>query len=149
MLHHIRRTLFSTLLLLGLLVSFVQPAATQAVPLDQQQRPSTEVASSSPQDTDAAFVPEWRPAGLAATASDQVKPSAQIEQALLDALTTKGTADFVVLMAEQPDLSAAYRIEELRLDGLVGDRTPWFPVENTTAASVGERTRSRGTALRR
>jgi len=43
---------------------------------------------------------------------EQENPPAEIERGLLDKLATDGTADFVVVMAEQADLSAAYDITD-------------------------------------
>jgi subtilisin family serine protease len=50
--------------------------------------------------------------GQTASPDLQEGPSAEVEGALLDALTEEGTSDFVVVMAEQADLSAALDMDD-------------------------------------
>jgi len=75
------------------------------------------------------------PAVAPSAPSVQEKPPAEIEHVLLDKLATEGTADFVVVMAEQADLSAAYKITDWSERG-------WYvyntlrEVANRTQASI-------------
>ena len=52
------------------------------------------------------------PATVQSLPGEQENPPAEIDRALLDKLAIDGSADFVVVMAEQADLSAAYDITD-------------------------------------
>lgn len=102
---------FNVIPLLTLLLGMLFPMAAQAAPI-----------------SDPPAVAPFAP-------SVQEKPPAEIEHVLLDKLATEGTADFVVVMAEQADLSAAYKITDWSERG-------WYvyntlrEVANRTQASI-------------
>jgi uncharacterized repeat protein (TIGR01451 family) len=84
----LRSKWFNTIPLLTLLLGTLLPMTAQAAP------------------------PYEPPAATPSAPSAQEDPPAEIERALLDKLTVEGAADFIVVMAEQADLSAAYDITD-------------------------------------
>jgi len=85
--------------------------AVQTAPPDRREGlPAAPIPS--PRVGDRTAVPSWQPAGLAIPDSNPEEPPAKIEEALLHALAEKGASDFVVVMAEQADLSAAFDMDD-------------------------------------
>ena len=64
-------------------------------------------------------------------------PPGTVESALLDKLAEKGSTDFVVVMAEQADLSAAYQIEDWSERGWYVYNTLRAVASRTQASVVG------------